>query len=172
MQYTGQKPVDPLSLSITPLAAGQKSQWTGITAQQNGDVLTVTVVPVRGGYPGMESKRGYDLRLPADWPPNLVVANGVPLHFGLDEKKPGWHFDGNTLTTIIPVPASDVHRATTITIRRDPGSLAARAQLDGFAGRLHRIIIGMQTGERLRYHPEIARAEVAAFSADTQRHFA
>ncbi len=206
MLYTGQKPVDPLILAIYPLADGQTSTyevyedsghsedyernlgtaWTPITAHQAGDTLTVTIAPVRGSYPGMQQRRGFALRLPADWPPASVTANGVPLHFTLDEKQQGWHFEGNTLTTVIPVASTSVSATTTVTIRRAPGSLAQRGQLDGFAGQMHRLrqaydqlsndypatlavpdalTVAMQTGNRIGYHPETARAEVAALPA-------
>jgi hypothetical protein len=205
MRYTGERPVDPLILTVYPLADRQTSTysvyedsghaedyqrnvgtaWTDVSARQSGDELTVTVAPVRGGYAGMPQRRGFELRLPADWPPASVTADGVPLAFSLDARKAGWHFEGNTLTTVIPVTAHDVHRATTIKVRRAPGSLAARAKLNGFAGQMVRLrqaydqlsndfpatsavpdelTIAMQTGNRIGYHPDTARAEVEALS--------
>jgi alpha-glucosidase len=205
MLYTGERPVDPLILSISPLEDNQTSRytvyedsghaedyqqnvgtaWTDVTATQSGEELTVTVAPVRGGYPGMQPMRGYELRLPADWPPASVTANGVPLQFTLDAKQPGWRFEGNTLTTIVPVAPADVHQATTIVARRAPGSLSSRNLLDGFAGRMRRlrqaydtlsadypttsavpgdITTAMQTGNRIGYHPATARFEIAALA--------
>ena len=205
MLYTGERPVDPLILSISPLAKGQTSRytvyedsghaedyqqnvgtaWTDVTAHQDGDDLTVTVAPVRGGYPGMQPTRGYQLRLLADWPPSSVTANGVSLAFTLDAKQPGWRVEGNTLTTIVPVAPADVHQSTTIVIRRASGSLSIRNLLDGFAGRMLRlreaydtlaadypatsavpdeVTIAMQTGNRIGYHPETVQAEIAAFA--------
>ena len=203
MLYTGQHPVDPLILSVEPLADGQTSHYTvyedsghsedyqhnlgtaftDVTAKQDGDTFSLTISPVRGSYPGMPQQRGYEIRLPADWPPASVTANGTPLQFTLDPKKPGWRLEGNTLTTIVPVPASSVHRATTIVVHRAPGSLSARNLLDGFAGRMTRLreaydalssdfpatsavpdelTIAMQTGNRIGYHPVTARAELDA----------
>jgi alpha-glucosidase len=94
MQYTGQKPVDPLILNVAPMAEGQKSTysvyedasnseaykrgvaaWTTVTAKQNGDDLEVEIEPVRGSYPGMPAQRAYELRLPGDWPPESVTVN-------------------------------------------------------------------------------------------------
>jgi alpha-glucosidase len=205
MLYTGERPVDPLILSISPLADGQTSRytvyedsghaedyqqnvgtaWTDVTATQSGEELTVTVAPVRGGYPGMQPMRGYELRLPADWPPASVTANGVPLQFTLDAKQPGWRLEGNTLTTIVPVAPADVHQVTTIVVRRTPGSLSSRNLLDGFAGRMRRlreaydtlsadypatsavpgdVTMAMQTGNRIGYHPGTARFEIEALA--------
>jgi alpha-glucosidase (family GH31 glycosyl hydrolase) len=219
MLYTGARAVDPLILSIAPLADGQTSHytvyedsghaedyqrnigtaWTDVSATQSGEELTVTIAPVRGGYPGMQSMRGYEVRLPADWPPASVTANGVSLQFSLDAKQSGWRFDGNTLTTIVPVTHGDVHvdmpgdvhgdvqQATTIVVRRAPGSssISSRNMLDGFAGRMRRlreaydalsadhptthavpddVTTAMQTGNRIGYHPETARVEIEALA--------
>jgi len=204
MLYTGERPVDPLILSIFPLADGQTSHytvyedsghaedyqrnvgtaWTDVTATQSGEELTVTVAPIRGRYPGMRPVRGYEIRLPADWPPASVTANGVPLQFTLDARQSGWRVEGNTLTTIVPVAPANVHQATTITVRRSPGSVSSRNLLEGFTGRMHRLreayntisadypatpgvpddlTISMQTGNRIGYHPQTARAEIEAF---------
>lgn len=203
MLYTGQKPVDPLILTVYPLADGQSSTYTvyedsgnaedykreagtartEVTAEQKGDALTVTVAPVRGGYEGMPATRHIELRLPADWPPDAVTANGSELAFTLDPKHPGWRYEGNTLTTVVPAPAGDVHSPTTIVVRRKAGSGAARGELNGFAGRITRLrqaydqlsndypvtaavpdalIVTMQTGDRIGYHPETARTELDA----------
>ena len=201
MRYTGEKPVDPLILNVYPLGDAQTARytlyedsghaedyqknqgtaWTDISAVQHGDELTVTVAPVRGGYPGMPERRAHELRLPFDWPPESVTADGVPLKFTLDAHAAGWRYEGNTLTTVVPVPAGDVHRPTTIAVRRAPGSLASRKNLDGFPGTMHRareaydqlsadfpstlavpeaVTRLMQTGNRIGYHPETARMEV------------
>jgi alpha-glucosidase len=204
MLYTGEKPVDPLILNIYPLDDHQTSAyklysdasdsrayergictWTPITASQNGDRLTVKIAPVEGQYPGMITERAYELRLPAGWPPESVTINGKALSFSeTDSTKTGWRYDGNTLTTIITTPRYSVHTPVNIEVRRASGSLAARAQLDGFAGSIERLreayntlnsllpytwspdplIKALQTGDRISYHPENARKEIAAFS--------
>jgi alpha-glucosidase len=133
----------------------------------------------------MQPMRGYELRLPADWPPASVTASGVPLQFTLDAKQPGWRLEGNTLTTIVPVAPADVHQTTTIAVRRGPGSINSRNLLDGFAGRMRRlreaydtlsadypttsavpddVTMAMQTGDRIGYHPETTRVEIDAFA--------
>ena len=205
MQYTGERPVDPLILSISPLADGETSRytlyedsghsedyqkdvgttWTDIEARQVGDDLTVTVAPVRGGFPGKPETRGYELRLPGDWPPASVTSNGVTLPFTPDAKQNGWRMEGNTLTTIVPLAPGDVHQPTTIVVHRSAGSLSSRNLLDGFAGRMARlreaydalaadypataavpdeVTVAMQTGNRIGYHPESAGAEIAALA--------
>jgi alpha-glucosidase (family GH31 glycosyl hydrolase) len=158
--------------------------WTKIAAHQNGEHLTVDVSPVDGSYPGMITERAYQVQLPGDWPPDAVTVNGIRLPFtGQEEAKPGWRYEGNTLMTIITTAQFSVHTPVRIEVRRAAGSLASRSKLDGFAGsiaRLHgaydtlnalsrstlspdALIDAWQTGDRLTYHPERARQEIARF---------
>jgi alpha-glucosidase len=204
MRYTGEKPVDPLIVNLWPLAPGRTSSYsvyedsgvsveyqrgvfarTPIKATQTGDTLRVEIGPVQGGYPGMLKTRGFELRLPADWPPALVTVNGKAVKQAGPTGKDGWSFEGNTLTTIIPVPSGSVAAKVTIEVRRDAGLIARRSELDGFAGTMTRLrgaysalqdtfpagappdilIDAMQTGDRLGYHPERAAEEIAHFHA-------
>jgi len=203
MEYTDQEPIDPLILNVYPLADHQVSQyilyadasrseaykrgictWTRLNATQLGDALIVHVAPVQGSYPGMITRRSYEVRLPGDWPPNSVTVNGRPLNFtGQDTTRPGWRYEGNTLTTVITTPHYSVHTPVRIEVRYAKGSVVSRKQLDGFAGaidRLHgaydtlnalwpfawspnRLIDAWQTGDRISYHPESAYEELARF---------
>lgn len=202
MPYTGAKPVDPLILNVFPMAEGRQSSytlyedsssnnaytqgqaaWTELKAAQRGDVLTVEIAPVRGDYPGMLKSRGYEVRLPGDWPPAAVTANGVPLRFVTRTEQPGWCYEGNTLTTVIRVAETAVNRPVRIDIRRKAGLAARRGELDGFAGAMTRlretydtlnftwpiswspeaVIDAMQSGDRLSYHPETAESEITHF---------
>ncbi|HWZ12481.1 MAG TPA: DUF5110 domain-containing protein, partial [Acidobacteriaceae bacterium] len=152
---------------------------TKLAASQKGDDLEIKVAPVQGHYPGMPLRRGFELKLPNDWPPESVTLNGRSLPFERQAGRPGWRYEGNTLTTIITVPGTSVAQDIKIHIRRPAGSIAKRDVLDGFAGAMARfrnaydtlnetkagspdpLIIAMQTGDRLSYHPETARAEIA-----------
>ncbi len=213
MLYTGQKPVDPLIVNVWPLAPGTSSsysvyedsgkwieyQWgvfarTPIRATEDGDTLRVEIGPVEGSYPGMLKTRAYELRLPADWPPESVTVNGKAVPEGGVGKpsaatkpaaasEPGWSFIGNTLTTVIPTPSFSTASKVIIEVRRAPGLMARRGELDGFAGAMTRLrgaydalqqtwpvatppdalIDAMQTGDRLGYHPERAAEEIEHF---------
>jgi alpha-glucosidase len=201
MHYTGEKPVDPLIFNVWPLTPGSSSSYsvyedsgvsveyqrgvfarTPIKATQTGDTLRVEIGPVEGGYPGMPKTRGFELRLPADWPPASVLANGKAVQRAGPTGKGGWRFEGNTLTTIIPVAAGGVETKATIEVRRAAGLTAKRGELDGFAGSMARLrgsydalnqtgistppdalVDAMQSGDRLGYHPERATEEIAHF---------
>jgi len=199
MLHSGQKPVDPLIINVWPLASGKTSSYsvyedsgvaedyqrgvfarTPINAAQTGDTLRVEIGPVEGAYPGMLKTRSYQLRLPADWPPASITVNGVAVKQADAAGKSGWSYDGDTLTTVIPVVASNVESRVAIEVRRTTGLTARRDDLDGFAGAMTRLrgaydalqktwpvaappdplIDAMQTGDRLGYHPENATAEI------------
>jgi alpha-glucosidase len=202
MRHTGEKPVDPLIVNVWPLTPGQTSSYavyedsgvavdyqrgvfarTPIKATQSGDALRVEIGPVEGSYPGMPKERGYELRLPADWPPASVKVNGVPMKQAGPLGKDGWSYVGNTLTTVIPVARGSVEGKVDIEVGRTAGLTARRGELDGFAGAMARLrgaydamnqtqpvanppdalIDAMQTGDRLGYHPERAQEELAHF---------
>jgi len=202
MLYTGEKPVDPLIVNVWPLVPGTASSYsvyedsgvsvdyqhgvfarTPIKAAQTGDALRVEIGPIQGGYPKMPLTRGYELRLPADWPPATVTVNGVAVKRAGPTGKGGWSFEGNTLTTVIPVPRQSVAANVTIEVRRASGLITRRNELDGFAGAMTRLrgaydamhqtwpvsdppdvlIDAMQTGDRLSYRPENAQQEIARF---------
>ncbi len=205
MLYTGEKPVDPLIVNVWPLAPGKSSSYslyedsgvsvqyqrgvfarTPIKATQTGETLRVEIGPVQGSYPGMLKTRGFELRLPADWPPASVTVNGAAVkHAGPTGKsgQAGWSFEGNTLTTVIPVPSRSVAAKVTVEVHRAAGLTARRGELDGFAGAMTRLrgaydavnqlwpvtgppdelVDAMQTGDRLGYHPERAAEEIAHF---------
>jgi hypothetical protein len=123
------------------------------------------------------------VRLPADWPPQGVTVNGKAVEFAKPGEAGGWTFEGNTLTTVIPVPSGGVAAKAVIEIRRANGRVARRGELDGFAGAMTRLsgvddalqqtgpvagpsnalVDAMQTGDRISYYPDRIDAELAHF---------
>jgi alpha-glucosidase (family GH31 glycosyl hydrolase) len=202
MRYTGDKPIDPLIVNIWPLASGQSSNYQlyedsgvaveyqggvftrlSINAAQVSDMLRVDIGPVNGSYPGMLKSRSYQLRLPADWPPESVAVNGVAVTLAGPRNKDGWSFEGNTLTTVIPVPSGMVEKRIRIEVHRAHGLTARRNELDSFTGAMTRLrgaydalhqtwphsdppdilIDAMQTGDRIGYYPYNVQHEIAHF---------
>ena len=199
MLHSGEKPVDPLIVNVWPLAPSESSSYsvyedsgvsveyqrgvfarTPIKAAQNGDTLRVEIGPVEGSYPGMLKTRGFELRLPADWPPAAVKVNGKAVPFVKPGEQGGWRFDGNTLTTIIPVPAQSTAAKVVVEVQRKPGQAKDRGKIDGFAGKMTllrgaydamqatgpvagpstALVDAMQSGDRLSYFPETIDAEL------------
>jgi len=202
MRHSDERPVDPLIVSVWPLSPAQDASYeiyedsgagvdyqhgvfarTLVRANQSGELLRVELSPDTGGEPNRPKRRAYQLRLPADWPPTAVTVDGVTVPAATGIGGDGWRYEGNTLTTLIPVArrASDAH--VVIEVRRSPGSLAQRAALDGFAGAMTRLrgaydalrrtspfgdapdvlIDAMQAGDRIGYEPRHAAAEIAHF---------
>ena len=116
----------------TPIKATQTDAAPMQMPSPNSDTLRVEIGPVEGSYPGMLKTRGYELRLPADWPPVSVTVNGKALKPVKPGEAGGWTFEGNTLTTIIPVPAES-------TARKGCGGGAPGDRIDGTPRRTRRI---------------------------------
>jgi alpha-glucosidase len=207
MLHTGEKPVDPLILNVWPLALGSSSSYEvyedsgaaveyqrGVFARtpvkvaqgaaQTGDTLRVEIGPAEGNYPGMLKTRGYELRLPADWPPVSVTVNGNALKPVKPGEPGGWRYEGNTLTTVVPVPAESTAAKVVVEVRRAKGLTAQREKIDGFAGKMTllrgaydamqatgpiagpslALVDAMQSGDRLSYYPEKIDGELKHFS--------
>ncbi|MGA3009226.1 MAG: DUF5110 domain-containing protein [Terracidiphilus sp.] len=111
---------------------------TPVKATQTLTNLKVEIGPVEGSYPGMLKSRAYELRLPADWPPAEVRINGAVLKQAHGNEK-GWSYEGNTLTTVIPVPSQSVAAKVTVEVRRAGETMRDNSELDGFAGSMTRL---------------------------------
>jgi hypothetical protein len=154
MQFTGEKPIDPLIVTVLPLKDGQSSSYsvyedsghaedyqhgafsrTPIEVKRSGDLEQITIEPVVGSFDGMLTRRGFEFRLAGDWPPDSISINANFL-----PAKPNWRFDGNTLTTIFAIPSRPVSEKITIRIRHSPQSSKHDSELDGFAGAMTRYI--------------------------------
>lgn len=206
MRYTGEKPVDPLIVTVFPLEDGQTSTyklyedagnssgykrgeeaWTKIQATQaaDGGSLRLTVAPVKGRYAGMHTARAYEFRLPGTWPPQHVAVNGEAVEFTRKEDALGWHYEGNTLATVIRTASFGVATSVSVVVKYDPELVGHRALLDSFAGKMTRLretydilnslwpagwtpdplIDAMQTADRISYHPETAAADLGRLQA-------
>jgi alpha-glucosidase len=161
MEYTGQKPVDPLILNVWPQDNGKSSSYTlyedsgyseyykrgiyaqtSISAAQQGGTLKVDIAPVKGGYPGMLASRGYELRTPDDWPPASVTVNGQVLQrMPSDATGSGWYYVGDTLSTVVRIKSHSIAEATHVEIHRHSnlGLQVAPTRLDGFPGAIMRL---------------------------------
>ena len=158
MRYTGEKPVDPLILTVFAPEDGQSSTyrlyedagntpgykhgeeaWTKIRAATSagGVAFTLTISPTDGRYEGMRAARAYELRLPGTWPPSSVSVNGERL--ARAENAPGWSYDGSTLTTIVRTRSFSTVTPVTVSVRIKPALAAETELLEGFAGTMTRL---------------------------------
>ena len=155
---------------------------TPIRATETGDTLRVEIGPVDGSYHRhAQSRAAMSCACPPTGPPIASPPTAQPFIAPTPPAKAAGTFEGNTLTTVIPVPASPTESRVIIEVHRAPGLSAKRAELDGFAGAITRLraaydamnatnpvsqppdplIDAMQTGDRLGYHPERAAEELA-----------
>lgn len=160
MSYTGEKPVDPLILTVFPLQNGKASNyrlyedagitsayqhgeaaWTQVGAALSGDgtELTLKVDPAEGHYQGMRTERAYEFRLPTSWPPSSVSVNGESVAHSRKKGAPGWRFEGDSLTTVITTQTFSLAQPVTVQVRVKPEMARERAMLNGFAGKMTRI---------------------------------
>lgn len=132
--------------------------------------------------------RSYEIRLPADLPPVSVSVNGHSLNFTVRKNVAGWRYDGNTLTTIIPVPPTDVAKSVVVDVIRDVAPVATMEGRDGFAGRLSllrasyaalapferflhapdALVAALQTGDRISYCASCAVDELGQFKRESR----
>jgi alpha-glucosidase len=192
MRHTGEKPVNPLILTVYPGEAGSTRVYedagntlgyktneftrTAVRFTRQNSTMKITIEPVQGSYPGMLLRRGYQVRLVGSWPANTVNVNGKAL--------PGSaiQYDGNQTTAIVTLPEFDVHQRVEITVTTANAPLAL---LNGVPGKLARLrsamdtlngawpkdwspdslVHAMQTGERMRLHPETAVRELEGFQS-------
>ncbi len=114
----GARPAGPLVLAIfpgdsgsarvyedegnTPAYAKGAYAFTPARFARTGNRIAVTIGPAEGSYPGMPSRRSWELRVVHVFPPLRVWVGGRELSFAA-EGKPGWSYDGARLTLRVPV---------------------------------------------------------------------
>ncbi len=159
MEYSEQKPVDPLILTVMPGAAGATNiyadegnslgyksnefAWTSVKQSRTPDTVRVEVAPVKGSYPGMPQERAYEFRLAGLFPPTRVMVNGCDLAFVREEGKPGWRYDGNRTTVVITSPRFKVNERVELTAELPHVTDAQQAALDGLPGHIARLRTAM-----------------------------
>ena len=160
MSHTGEKPIDPLILTIFPRKSGatrvyadagntlgyksNQYTWTRVAQQTSSDgSVRVDIGAVEGSYAGMMELRGYEVRLRGSFPPQKVTAGGSVLTYRPDGSAPGWRYDGNTLTTIISIPKMSVHESLRVTVQPRANADKQANLLNGVPGQLMRVKAAM-----------------------------
>ncbi len=82
-------------------------QWTDVALVAEGDLLVLTMPPVRGTFTGAPARRSYCVRLHMCVPPEGVAVNGVAVHrvpaHTLRDKVGvnTWHYDAAGLAVVV-----------------------------------------------------------------------
>jgi hypothetical protein len=144
------------------------SEFTWTTIRHSGD--KIEILPAQGSYPGLPASRGYEIRLVSTLPPQTVSGGS-------------WAYDGNTLTTVITVPAHPVNERVEVDVT---GAAAPAPLVSGVRGELARLRTAMeildtswpngwspdivieaaQAGRRMTLQPSTARAELEKLQRD------
>ena len=133
MRHTGEKPVDPLILSIFPGESGLvkvyedqgnslgyktgECSWTSVRHKKLEDgSMKVEILPVEGSYTGMLKARSYEIRLPLSFPPEKIICNGNEILFSRKKNEPGWEYNGDKLISIVRLPKFDTDKKVEVRI--------------------------------------------------------
>jgi alpha-glucosidase len=206
MRNTSEKSVDPLILTIFPGQSGATRVYedAGNTLgyQQNEFAWTrarhstladgarkIEIFPAEGGFPGMLTERGYEIRLVNSWPPESVRGDGKEIPFSAEGAAPSWRYDGDTMTTIISLPRASVREKTEVVVKTADALRERSALLEGARGRIARLkramsvlnqswpqgwspdalVAAAQTGRRITLKPHTAPSELQNLREDAPR---
>lgn len=162
MRYTGEKPVDPLIVTVFPGATGatrvyedagdtlgykrDEFSWTPVRHATDPDgSRTIEIGPAEGRYPGMPAARAYEIRLSGVLPPAAVRSSGraVPMTAHPAGETATWRYDASTLTTIISIPRTSVTDRVTVSVRPAAPPDESAALTDNVIGTLRRLRAAM-----------------------------
>jgi hypothetical protein len=203
MKNTHGRSVDPLILTVFPGEKGTtrvyedqgnslgyqhgEFSWTKVDfSVQDKKTLKLEIFPAEGKYPGMPSRRGYQLQLPGWWPPTEVLCNGTAMPQTHDEQSIGWRYDGDKLMAMVTLPSFDIDKKVDVMINFDQSALAKSQLLDGARGIIARLRRAMpvlnstwpnewspdilvhtaQTGNRIGLEPKSAQRELEQLRRD------
>jgi alpha-glucosidase len=94
----------------------------------------------------MPAARAYEIRLFGALPPSSITFKDRDVPFGprTDPTAAGWRYDGNTLTTVITLPRSDVGEPVAVLVKSPPAGSDPPALAAGYTGTLRRLAAAMR----------------------------
>jgi hypothetical protein len=136
MQYSGQKPLDRLTLAIygpdpatfrlyedDGVSLGYRSgqyAWTPISFRQSAlGQWQVVIGPTNGSFRGQVASRAYSVELHGLSEPTVVTVDGRPI-FRKPGATPGWSWDSSTSATTIRLDSRSIHSPIHIAISTAP----------------------------------------------------
>ncbi len=179
MLNTGERPVDPLILTIFPGDSGStrvyedegnspgytsnECSWTPVRHSTVKGEKKIEILPAEGRYPGMPATRSYEVRLEGTLPPAAVIIGAEKLPFVKDSTGTGWSYIGDRLTTVIRLPSRSVKEKIELTVSWDGMKQNNDAVTQGVRGelsRLRRVMAILNTQWPKEWSPEILIAAV------------
>ncbi|WP_260596882.1 glycoside hydrolase family 31 protein [Sphingomonas endolithica] len=156
--------------------------FTAIETTRDARQAKVTIRPREGSYAGMPDSRQIAVELASAAFPQRVTVNGVAYPRSDDGRQGSWHYDGESLTARIVLPAQQAGATLSVTIAFPDGA----PRIDGLLYRMKRtaaavawlkeqweppvplpddVSLAGQLGRLIDYHPEQLAALIAAFDA-------
>ena len=156
MMHTGERPVDPLILTVFPGSEGrtrvyedagnstayQKDEcsWIPVVMKDRGDgEVHITIGNREGSYPGMLAQRGYEFRLVNRMPPSVVEVGGHALDRVAEGSPVGWWYDGERSMVVIRTPRVNAGEEVELRVKGGSGP----QYVHGMPGALRRLKKGM-----------------------------
>lgn len=154
MLHTGERPVDPLILTVFPGGAGtvrvyedagnstgyQRGEcaWTPVTMVREGDgEVKVVAGPREGAYPGMPAGRAYELRFMNRLAPAAVAVDGRAVAQVAEGSGPGWWYDGPAGALVVRTPSVPADEELEVVVKGTAGP--GPAYVYGLPGALRRV---------------------------------
>lgn len=160
MRHTGEKPVDPLILTVFPYDSGEieiyedegntlgykkgEFSWQKVLNQLICEnKIKLEIHPARGKFPGMLERRSYEIRVPMILPPEKILCNGKEVIYSKEEKEMTWRYDGNKLMVIINLPKFNIREKVEVDIELAKDNKDFINIMNGFPGKINRLKKGM-----------------------------
>jgi hypothetical protein len=156
--------------------------FSAVETQRDARGARVTLQPRQGRYAGMPDTRQVTVELPVSAYPERVTVNGIRYERSDQSREGSWHYDGQSLTARVVVPAQQAGQPLEVSV-----AFAADApSLDGLIYRMKRtataiawvkerwevptpvpddLSLAGQLGQLIDYHPEQLPALVRQFDA-------
>jgi alpha-glucosidase (family GH31 glycosyl hydrolase) len=169
MMYTGERPVDPLILTVFPGGSGSvrvyedegnslgyqhgEYAWTPVSSQVGTDAtLRLVIHPREGVFKGMCTTRGYEVRCLLAWPPSSVECDGAIIPPGRLGDSTGWSYDGERMAVVVRLPRGEATQRRELVLK---GVAASRmTALPGAMNRLHRAMALLNNAWPKEWSPE------------------
>ena len=113
---------------------------TKITKRTEGNKVVITIAPRKGEFEGATATTSYELRLPANYPPQSVRVDGKELKYSRYAEAGEWGYDGYTLAPYIVLGEIDNKKGCTVEVVFAEGDLAKQDKLFGMQGIVNRCI--------------------------------
>lgn len=160
MRHTGEKPVDPLILTVFPYDSGEieiyedegntlgykkgEFSWQKVLNQLICEnKIKIEIHPATGKFPGMLERRSYEIRVPMIFPPEKILCNGKEVIYSKEEKEMTWRYDGNKLMAIINLPKFNIREKVEVDIELAKDNKDFINIMNGFPGKINRLKKGM-----------------------------